>query len=225
MADENKPLQYLRYALGEIVLIVIGILIALQINDWNINKENQALEQDLLKGIQSDLVADTLSMSTRFYPSYQDLKQSIDRYDSILEYKDSEINLVFLDSIFARCIRQRNTIWPTSGTYQTIINNSSSPIFSNKRLFKGFQNIYEKNYKIVVAAGERIDDLSDQNRYKYNYVATLNDQERLDFYRNPTTRNEIKYWFAQLDHFNALIDYLKNFARSLILQIEEELVQ
>ncbi len=35
MADDNKPLKYARYAIGEIVLVVIGILIALQINNWN----------------------------------------------------------------------------------------------------------------------------------------------------------------------------------------------
>ena len=34
-ADDNKPLKYARYAIGEIVLVVIGILIALQINNWN----------------------------------------------------------------------------------------------------------------------------------------------------------------------------------------------
>ncbi len=35
MADDNKPIKYMRYAIGEIVLVVIGILIALQINNWN----------------------------------------------------------------------------------------------------------------------------------------------------------------------------------------------
>jgi hypothetical protein len=35
LADDNKPLKYMRYAIGEIVLVVIGILIALQINNWN----------------------------------------------------------------------------------------------------------------------------------------------------------------------------------------------
>ena len=35
MADDNKPIKYARYAIGEIVLVVFGILIALQINNWN----------------------------------------------------------------------------------------------------------------------------------------------------------------------------------------------
>jgi hypothetical protein len=33
MADDNKPMKYMRYAIGEIALVVIGILIALQINN------------------------------------------------------------------------------------------------------------------------------------------------------------------------------------------------
>ena len=35
MADDNIPVKYMRYAIGEIILVVIGILIALQINNWN----------------------------------------------------------------------------------------------------------------------------------------------------------------------------------------------
>jgi hypothetical protein len=34
MADDNKPIKYMRYAIGEIVLVVIGILIALSLNNW-----------------------------------------------------------------------------------------------------------------------------------------------------------------------------------------------
>jgi len=34
MADDNKPLRYMRYAIGEVVLVVIGIIIKLQINNW-----------------------------------------------------------------------------------------------------------------------------------------------------------------------------------------------
>jgi hypothetical protein len=37
---ENKTSKYFKYAIGEIVLVVIGILIALQINNWNENKKS-----------------------------------------------------------------------------------------------------------------------------------------------------------------------------------------
>jgi hypothetical protein len=41
LADDNKPIKYFRYAIGEIVLVVIGILIALQINNANENRKDK----------------------------------------------------------------------------------------------------------------------------------------------------------------------------------------
>ena len=43
LAAENKVMAYLRYAIGEIILVVIGILIALQINNWNERRKKAAL--------------------------------------------------------------------------------------------------------------------------------------------------------------------------------------
>ena len=59
LAAENKPVKYIRYAIGEIVLVVIGILIALQINNWNekrkIGLKEIAVLNDILQSIKSDL--------------------------------------------------------------------------------------------------------------------------------------------------------------------------
>ena len=49
MADDNRPLKYLKYAIGEIVLVVIGILIALQINTWNEERKNITKYNVMLK--------------------------------------------------------------------------------------------------------------------------------------------------------------------------------
>ena len=47
---DNKKIQYLKYTLGEIILVVIGILIALQINNWNqYIKDENSLNEDLIK--------------------------------------------------------------------------------------------------------------------------------------------------------------------------------
>ena len=56
MADDNRPLKYARYAIGEIVLVVIGILIALQINNWNEVKKARAVEINYLENLKADLV-------------------------------------------------------------------------------------------------------------------------------------------------------------------------
>ena len=55
-ADDNKPLKYLRYAIGEIVLVVIGILIALQINNWNEEKKEQKLGVVVLHDIKDNII-------------------------------------------------------------------------------------------------------------------------------------------------------------------------
>ncbi len=52
LADDNKPIKYMRYAIGEIVLVVIGILIALQINNWNKEFQNKSLERTALENLK-----------------------------------------------------------------------------------------------------------------------------------------------------------------------------
>ena len=53
---ENKFSKYLIYAIGEIILVVIGILIALSINTWNENKKNKIKEIKSLTELRKDLV-------------------------------------------------------------------------------------------------------------------------------------------------------------------------
>ncbi|MBT5427884.1 MAG: hypothetical protein HOK84_16890 [Bacteroidetes bacterium] len=55
LADDNKPIKYLRYAIGEIVLVVIGILIAIQINNWNEANKRREKELHYLTNIKTDL--------------------------------------------------------------------------------------------------------------------------------------------------------------------------
>ena len=55
LADDNKPLKYMRYAIGEIVLVVIGILIALSINNWNEWWKDREKEQKVLETLADNL--------------------------------------------------------------------------------------------------------------------------------------------------------------------------
>ena len=55
MADDNKPLKYIRYAIGEIVLVVIGILIALSINNWNEERKIENMGKEYIGEIYTDL--------------------------------------------------------------------------------------------------------------------------------------------------------------------------
>jgi hypothetical protein len=69
LASENKVSAYSRYAIGEIVLVVIGILIALQINNWNEYRKDQNRLIDIFSLIYNDIENDKqeLTRNLEFY--------------------------------------------------------------------------------------------------------------------------------------------------------------
>ena len=71
MADDNKPLKYIRYAIGEIVLVVIGILIALSINNWTGNRKNLAKKEMQLKALKIQFNSNLAQLNEVIY--YDDL--------------------------------------------------------------------------------------------------------------------------------------------------------
>jgi hypothetical protein len=54
LLSQNKISGYLLYALGEITLVVIGILIALQVNNWNLERNDQIAEQKALQDLKEE---------------------------------------------------------------------------------------------------------------------------------------------------------------------------
>jgi hypothetical protein len=56
--EQNKTSKYFKYAIGEIILVVIGILIALQINNWNENQKQNNIKDAYLKSIEKELRTD-----------------------------------------------------------------------------------------------------------------------------------------------------------------------
>ena len=54
LMEKNKTTKYLKYAIGEIILVVLGILIALQINNWNENRINSYKETSVLANIHKE---------------------------------------------------------------------------------------------------------------------------------------------------------------------------
>jgi hypothetical protein len=56
--EKNKTGKYLKYAIGEIILVVIGILIALQINNWNESRKQSTSEKEFITSVKNDLKQD-----------------------------------------------------------------------------------------------------------------------------------------------------------------------
>lgn len=63
LAAQNNVAKYLRYAIGEIVLVVIGILIALQVNNWNQGRKDNKFEHEILLLIDQNLEQDSISLT------------------------------------------------------------------------------------------------------------------------------------------------------------------
>ena len=64
LLTENKISRYLIYAIGEIILVVIGILIALGINNWNEGKKENREQSYLLSHLQQELINDSINLQT-----------------------------------------------------------------------------------------------------------------------------------------------------------------
>ena len=64
LLTEGKTGKYLKYAVGEVVLVVIGILIALQINNWNEAKKTLDKERVVLKSLNKDFKINQRQFST-----------------------------------------------------------------------------------------------------------------------------------------------------------------
>ena len=76
LINSKKTGRYFKYAIGEIILVVIGILIALSINNWNENAKKEAKIVEALKEIHRDLSQDIVETNR--------LIQSYSREDSLI---------------------------------------------------------------------------------------------------------------------------------------------
>ena len=110
MIKENRTSKYLLYAIGEIILVVIGILIALQINNWNEERKTTANLSKALKALKTDLVQDSLLIANHLpdvnyqYQLNESLRERIARpkatVDTLLEITRNEFNPNWNNPIF-----------------------------------------------------------------------------------------------------------------------------
>ena len=83
---ENRFSKYLLYAVGEIILVVIGILIALQINNWNEERLSSKFELQMLTSLKEGLTTDLADID--FNIKYT--TRGITKTDTILKYLRTE---------------------------------------------------------------------------------------------------------------------------------------
>jgi hypothetical protein len=90
--EKNKTGKYFKYAFGEIVLVVIGILIALSINNWNEKRKLKSEELKILQNFKESLIADSsyiIDSDQVYSKARNSINYLIDYMDRDLTYKDS----------------------------------------------------------------------------------------------------------------------------------------
>jgi uncharacterized protein involved in outer membrane biogenesis len=144
LLSEGKTAKYLKYAVGEIILVVIGILIALQINNWNEQRKQNNLEQSTLIELKANLIADIKDFQVDIN-AYSSAANScsivIDFIDGKIPYNDSlnlHLGKIRIQGVFA----------PTKVAYDNL-KLSGIKLISNDSLRNTISNLYEVQYKYV----------------------------------------------------------------------------
>ncbi len=96
--DAGKTSKYFKYAIGEIILVVIGILIALQINNWNENKKLEKEAYKVVLQMQDEILRNQTELQIKL-EQHKFVKASIDELSSLVNPNPKEIETSKLDSL------------------------------------------------------------------------------------------------------------------------------
>lgn len=157
LLKENRFTRYLVYAIGEIVLVVIGILIALQVNNYRESRHDRGREKVFLQGLRSDLSLNIV-----------ELRRSIDLYTTNIRSAQ-----VMID-----CFEGSRTLSPDSFSYHTISVLYRDPFHRNNSTMKELVSsgslglLTDDSLKSALLGMEleydRIDSYQDHIRHDYD---------------------------------------------------------
>lgn len=128
MIQDNKITKYLLYAIGEIILVVIGILIALSINNNNEDKKARKLEIKYLKNLQTDILSELKNNDSLINYRLATAKAAanllnfnkLETASDVLTLEHT-INQVFM----------RKTFIPTNNTYKELLSSGNLNYITN----------------------------------------------------------------------------------------------
>ena len=152
LLSEGKTGKYLKYAIGEIVLVVIGILIALSINNWNENRKRQNEELFLLLDIKKNL--ETMQIDFTADTIYN--TNCIVQYSRLENYMAKDLPYsIELDSIFGILTFWRSP-YITATAYNSL-QNKGLDLIKNEVLKNNIIKLYEVDLQRLIedyTAGE-----------------------------------------------------------------------
>jgi ABC-type multidrug transport system fused ATPase/permease subunit len=149
---ENKTGKYLKYAIGEIVLVVIGILIALQINNWNEIQKANKNEVELLNSLKKELI-ENIEHLTVIRSNNNTYKNSSKKVKVKLAQKSSEFTSEEISNAFNY---YSSTI--DSPVLNAIIESNSNSLVQRKTLIKDLTDLKE-TYRRIEKSEYFLDEL------------------------------------------------------------------
>jgi hypothetical protein len=143
LLTENRLGKYLLYALGEIVLVMIGILLALQVSNWNEERKNGNEQYFLLEKLQSDLASDMIQIKSSIHSSEESIENNIFCLDVLSRKRDSsreEFMLRFGDILAINYFHQNTT------TFDNLVSSGSIELIENQALLDFIVAYYNEDY-------------------------------------------------------------------------------
>ena len=140
LMEKNKTGKYFKYAIGEIILVVIGILIALSINNWNENRKSSNEEIAILQSLNKNLIlakkqSESLASAEKDSKDVLLLVLGIDTISSIND-KNSISDRIFKDAFW----NLENDI-PVINTYIDLKNTNKLGLIKNQKIKEKFTSL------------------------------------------------------------------------------------
>jgi hypothetical protein len=189
------------YAIGEILLVVIGILIALSINNWNENRKSKEKEIKLLIELKSDLKETKEDLLSDITKSQQLLSTTNALYRSVVEGKISKNNPYKLATSY---ILETSLLFPKLSAYSAI-QSEGLTIISNVELRKKITDFYQLHLKRVASAETYSEELNSKELKPYlntfsSYGSKCKDCKDLsELYKDDIGVHENLYLIAYVD--------------------------
>ncbi|PHS67979.1 MAG: hypothetical protein COB12_01835 [Flavobacterium sp.] len=174
LLNEGKTSKYFKYAIGEIVLVVIGILIALSINNWNQNRKVNKYLSQVYTQLQKDLQTDTLNIS-------QNIEYYSQKNNRLTDIIERNIPISYYDTInetnYTNCEKCRSDLASANPFknldkgYQLLkslntdqSNKLDSLSFKIDAFYKDYNEVFPEMYKLLLKyTTETIDDYQQYN--------------------------------------------------------------
>ena len=220
LVDSGSARKYLLYAIGEIALVVIGILIALQINTWNEWRKDRIVEKELLEGLYETVNnnQENLEQGLRSWESTTlAIKIITHAMDNNLPYSDS-LNQHFSD---AHRSRGNNLNRLDFSGYKSL-ENKGYEILRNKLLRKSIISLFESTLPGLAATSEQVD--FDNSGFHNEYIVR-------NFITDPLGEYPIDYdkvmkdsfYYSILKRLDFNLNRKINRVSRALLEIEENL--